>query len=189
MRARKSAVVLSIVMVTVFQGCSAVPQLVRHRDPLSAVEHLRLGASYEAQGLNEDAALQYQAALHLQKNNLSALAACGNLAFKTGNWKTAETCYRRMVRLDPDNAGAANNLAMVYLWSGKRLKEAERLALAALKHGGPLKPYILDTLASIYGQESRYTEARQALDEAVRITPPDNKALLDQLATTRAKLL
>lgn len=188
MRAPKSALTLSIVALAVLQGCSALPPLVRHRDPLSAEEHLKLGASYEAQGLTEDAAHQYQAALHLQKNNMSALAACGNLAFEKGNWKTAEACFRRMLRLDPDNAGADNNLAMIYLLSGKRPDMAEKFAQAALNQGGPLKPYALDTLASIYIQESRYLEARNALDEAVKATPPDNKPLLDHLASTRAKL-
>jgi tetratricopeptide (TPR) repeat protein len=175
-------------MALLLQGCSVMPQLVWHSDPLSAEEHVRLGTSYEAQGLNDDAAQQYQAALHLQRNNIPALVAWGNLAFGKGDWKTAGACYLRILRRDPTHAGANNNLAMVYLATGKHLDKAERCALMALKQGGPLKPYVLDTLATIYIREGRFAEARKALDEAFTTAPQDNKALRDQLANTRGKL-
>ena len=185
MRVRKSLLVLAVL----FQGCSALPQLVRHRDPLSAEEHLRLGASYEAQGLTDSAARQYQAALHLQKNNIPALIARGNLAFEKADWKNAEACYRRVLRLDPAHVGANNNLAMVYLSSGKDLDKAERWARMALEQGGPLKPYVLDTLAAIYIREGRYSAARKVLDDAVAVVAPaGDKALREQLTKTRAKL-
>ncbi len=115
----RGKLVLQIVTVTVLQGCSALPQLVRHSDPLSAEEHVRLGTPYEAQGLKEEAVQQYKTALHLQKNNIPALAAWGNLAFEKGDWKKAEACYRRILRLDPDQAGANPNLARGYLATGK----------------------------------------------------------------------
>ncbi len=185
---RRGGQVLLIGAVTALQGCSALPQLVRHSDPLSAEEHVRLGASYEVQGLQENALEQYQAALHLQKNNIPALVAWGNLAFEKGDWKTAETCYRRILRLDPTHAGANNNMAMVYLATDKHLDKAEQCAQMALKQGGPLKPYVLDTLATIYIQEGRYAEARKELDDAVAAAPKDNKRLRDQLAKTREKI-
>jgi tetratricopeptide (TPR) repeat protein len=185
---RWGGLVLLIVTVTVLQGCSVLPQLVRHSDPLTAEEHVRLGASYEAQGLKENAIQQYQAALHLQKNNIPALVAWGNLAFEKGDWKNAEACYRHILRLDPTHVGANNNLAMVYLATGKHLDKAEQWAQVALKQGGPLKPYVLDTLATIYIQEGRYSEAQRVLDDAVAAVPGDNKRLRDQLAKTREKL-
>ena len=179
---------LFLPIVTVLQGCSVFPQMVRHNDPLSAEEHVQLGTSYEAQGLKENAVEQYKAALYLQKNNIPALLAWGNLAFEKGDWKNAETCYRRILHLDPTHAGANNNLAMVYVASGKNLNKAEQSAQMALKQGGPLKPYVLDTLATIYIQEGRYSEARKVLDDAVAAAPKDNKQLRDQLAKTREKL-
>lgn len=153
-RMRWSGRVLLMATITVLQGCSAMPQLVRHRDPLSAAEHVQLGNSYEEQGLHGPAIEQYQAALHLQKNNAVAL----------------------------------NNLAMVYVVTGKDLGEAKQWAQVALKQGGPLKPYVLDTLATIYIQEGRFSEAQKVLDEGVASAPADNKALLEQLAKTREKL-
>jgi len=185
---RRHRGIFLMMTVTVLQGCSALPQLVRHSDPLSAEEHVRLGASYEAQGLNGAAVEQYKAALHLQKNNIPALVAWGNLAFEQGDLKNAEACYHRILRLNPNHAGANNNLAMVYLATGKQLDKAEQCAQRALKQGGPLKPYVLDTLATIYIREGRISEAQKALDEAVAAAPEDNKPLRDQLARTREKL-
>ena len=177
-----------ILMWGVLQGCSAFPQLVRHTDPLTSDEHLRLGAAYEAQGLTEDAAKQYEAAWQLQKNNGPALIALGNLAFKSGDLKTAESRYRQVLQLDPHHAGANNNLAMIYLSRGNDLKTAEQFALSALTQGGSLKPYVLETLADIYIQQERYAEARKSLDEADAVAPSDNKPLREQLAKTREKL-
>ena len=144
-----------LLLLTVFwQGCSALPQLVRHSDPLTAMEHIQLGNSYEEQGLHNRAIEQFQEALHLEKNNAVAL----------------------------------NNLAMVYLAAGKDLNKAERWAQTALKQEGPLKPYVLDTLAAIYIEEQRYPEAKKTLDDAVALAPEYNKTLRDQLARTREKL-
>src|ERR1039458_4095365 len=80
------------ILFVLCQGCSVFPQLVRHRDPLSPEEHVRLGNSYEAQGLQLEAADQYKAALALKTNNIPALIAWGNLAFTMGDWNRAETC-------------------------------------------------------------------------------------------------
>jgi tetratricopeptide (TPR) repeat protein len=139
------------IAISALQGCSVFPQLVRHRDPLTAEEHVQLGNAYEEQALHEKAIDQYQAALRLQENN----------------------------------PGALNNLAMVYLVSGKNLSQAERWARRALKEGGPLKPYILDTLASIDIRQNRFPEAQKALDDALAVAPANNRPLREQLAKTR----
>ena len=177
-----------LLMSLVMQGCSVFPQMIRHTDPLSAEEHVRLGASYEAQGLRDNAAQQYRAALDLDRNNIPALVAWGNLAFEKGDWENAKACYRRILRLDPTHAGANNNLAMVYLATGTHLDIAEQRARVALKQGDPLKPYVLDTFASIYIKEGRLSEAHKALDDAVAAAPSDDLALREQLAKTREKL-
>jgi len=185
---RAPEAVLFLAMMVVLASCSALPQLVRHSDPLSAEEHVKLGRSYETQGLVADAIQQYKAALRLQKDDVPALVAWGNLAFAGGDWKNAETCFRRILGIDPMHAGANNNLAMVYFATGKHLDKAEQYAQIALKQGGPLKPYVLDTLASIYIKEGRRSEAQKALDDAVAAASPDDMALREQLAKTRERL-
>lgn len=179
---------MALLMMTVLPACATFPQLVRHSDPLTPEQHMQLGASYEAQGLKENAGQQYEAALQLDKKYTPALIARGNLAFDSGDLKKADASYRRVLRLDPNHAGANNNLAMVYLARGKDLDKAEQYAEKALKQEGPLRPYVLETLASIYIRQNRRFEAQKILDQADAAAPADNQALCEQLAKTREKL-
>ncbi len=71
----------------------------------------------------------------------------GNIAFEGKDYRTAEKYYRKVLRQDPSHGGANNNLAMIYLSSGKNLKLAEKLAVKALSTD--YKIYAEDTLAQI----------------------------------------
>ena len=175
-------------MVSALPACATFSPLVRHSDPLTPDQHMQLGASYEAQGLTESAGQQYEAALRLQKKYIPAHIARGNLAFASGDLRKAEVCYRQVLRLDRNHAGANNNLAMVCLTRDKDLDKAERYAQTALKQGGPLRPYVLETLAELYIRQARSSEARKILDEADASAPLDDTALREQLAKTRANL-
>ena len=175
-------------VLVIFPSCSTYSLLVRHTDPLTPEQHMQLGASYEAQGLTEAAGQQYEAALRLQKKYIPAYIAKGNLAFVSGDLKKAETCYRQVLRLDRNHAGANNNLAMVYLSLGKDMDKAERYAQTALKQEGSLRPYVLETLASIYMQQGRTSLAWKVLEEAESAAPFDDPVLCAQLAKTREVL-
>ena len=169
-------------------ACSAFPQLIAHRDALTPQEHVQLGASYEAQGLQDDAGRQYEAALHQKKKYIPALIARGNLAFAGGDLQKAEADYRQVLRKAPGHPGANNNMAMILLARGKDLDQAERYVRIALKEDTPLRPYILETLASIYIREDRFPEALEALNEADSAASPDDVPLREQLAKTRGRL-
>lgn len=149
---------------------------------------MQLAASYQAQGLKEEARLEYDAALRLRSDHIPALMARGNLAFESGDMKGAAADFRRVLRLDSRHPGANNNLAMVYLTQGKNLKKAEKHAQSALEEAGPLRPYVLETLANLSMRRSRYREAGAFLDQADAAAPADNKPLQDQLARTRRVL-
>lgn len=145
----RRALIAPAVLACLLAGCSHLPALIIPRDPLSAEEHARLGAAYEAQGLKKDAAGQYQAALKKDPAYVPAWMAAGNAAFDAGDFAGAERAYRRVLKLSPRHAGADNNLAMLYLAQNRDLDEAERLAREALAQDGPFKANILDTLAAI----------------------------------------
>jgi Flp pilus assembly protein TadD len=115
---------------------------------------LRLGAAYESASLPGDALSQYQSAVRLAPKNPEAWLALGNCEYQKGAFAKAEVDYRHVLRISPQHAGAKNNLAMTYLAENKKLDEAERLALEALEDAGPLKPYVLDTLAKIRARRS-----------------------------------
>lgn len=136
-------------------SCAGLPRVFVASDPLTAEEHARLGAAYEAQGLSAEAEERYLRALVLDRRHQGAWMALGNRAYAAGDLAKAARCYRRVLKLAPGHAGAANNLAMVHLARGERLAEARALAEGALANAGPLRPYILDTLERIAKEESR----------------------------------
>ncbi len=170
------------------QACSSIPRVVVLHDPLTPEEHVTLGTSYEGQGLKEMAAREYQAALHQRSDFVPALIGLGNLSFESGAFQEAEDYYRRALDAAPNHSGAGNNLAMVYLSRGERLDEAERLAGNALGQAGPLRPYVLDTLARIYMRTGRYQEAKAILAEAEAMAPSENKILHERLAQSKQEL-
>lgn len=174
--------------ITACLSLSACAGLKTAPDPLSADEHMRLGASYEDQGLREQATKEYASALREQRDYLPAMMALGNAAFQGGDLIEAEIYYRKVLKLVPDHAGANNNLAMVFLVRGSRLEYAETLAKTALKQAGPFRPYVLDTLANVYIREGRYPQAKDALDEAERSCGPENGLLREHLAHSRRAL-
>lgn len=146
---------LAAALATAVAGCAQLPKVFRDRDPLSADEHAVLGAAYEAQGEKLDADAQYRLAVAMDPKHIGAWMALGNRAFEEGDMSEAERCFRSALRLVARHPGASNNLAMVYLAQDRRLDEAETLANQALSQGGPLEPYIIDTLAQIKDRRAR----------------------------------
>jgi tetratricopeptide (TPR) repeat protein len=178
----------AVLAFSFFQSCSSLPHFIRHKDPLSFDQHLQLGSAYEFQGLLESAGQEYDAALKIKKSSLPANMARGNLAFEAGDFKKAEGYYRHALRIDRLHSGANNNLAMVYLARGKSLKKAEKLAWVALNQGGPLRPYVLETLAEIYIRQSRFEEAQALLITAENEAEASNKILTRQISKTQGRV-
>ncbi len=159
---------LAAAAVLLLAGCSHMPR--SHKDPLSAEEHAKLGAVYESQGLKKEALAQYRAAVERDARYAPGWMAIGNRAFEEGDWERAEKAYKRALKAAPRHAGAQNNLAMCWLARGVRIGEAERLAREALSNAsGSLRPFVLDTLASIYRRQGRYREAGEAAEKAAKL--------------------
>jgi len=171
-----------------FQACSSLPRVVVLHDPLTPAEHVTLGLTYEAQGRAELAVREYHAALEQEHGYVPAFVGLGNLAFERGALEEAEAYYHQALAVAPQDPGANNNLAMLYLAQSANLTEAERLARQALAQGGPLRPYVLDTMARIYMRQGQYQEAKAALEEAEAMTPSANEILHERLVQSRLEL-
>jgi tetratricopeptide (TPR) repeat protein len=166
-------------------ACAHAPRLGEAADALSPAEHLRLGASYEAQGMRSDAAGQYEAAVRASPSCAECWLALGNLSFTEERLTEAEASYRKALEASPHHPGAANNLAMVTLARNGSLPEAEALALSALPNAGVLRPYVLDTLANIYLRQGRYADASAAIGQAEEAAPAYEPGMRAQLIETR----
>lgn len=169
-------------------GCAHISRVAGYRDALAPAEHLRLGASYEAQGLRQEASGQYRLAVKGDPKLAEGWLALGNMEFADGRLKEAGADFRKALKASPRHAGASNNLAMVALAGNGSLAEAEALAQDALLTAGALRPYVLDTLANIYLRERRYAEAAAAADLAEAETPAENSSVRAQLLETRKSI-
>lgn len=172
--------VCAMILAGAASACSA-QRAIMPADPLTAEEHVRLGSIYEAQHLNDLADQEFQTALGQRPRSTTALVGLGNLAFKRGAFGDAQDYYNRALAIEPDHPGANNNLAMVYLTLGNRVDEAERLTLTALNSAGPLRPYVLDTLAGIYRRQGRERDAQDALKEAEALMSGDSTLLRNRI--------
>lgn len=185
--------ILILVFIAVIEGsfsaCSDLPRVLVLHDPLTPEEHVTLGLAYEVEGRPELAAREYDGALRKEQGYRPALIGLGNLAFDKKKLEEAEAYYRQALIAAPEDPGVNNNLAMVYLTRQEKLDEAERLANLALAQGGPLQPYVLDTMAHIYVRQGRYREAQTALNNAEALAPPYDEALRKRLTQLQQELV
>ena len=169
-------------------ACDSLPRLRVLHDPLSPEEHVTLGRAYELEGRPELAVREYGQAISQQPASAPALVGLGNLAFVREALAEAESYYLQAIAVAPADPVANNNLAMLYLIRRENLDEAARLAVLALQHGGPLRPYVLDTLAHIYFLQGRHLDALRVLKEAEASVPVNDQLLHERLAQLRHDL-
>jgi Flp pilus assembly protein TadD len=110
------------------------------------------------------------AALSLSPERVSSLQLLSALLEKQGKTSETREINERILRVDPDNAMAANNLAVLYAERPETLAEALRLARVAAARA-PANPLVLDTLGWVQYRSGRYEEARGNLEEARRLLP------------------
>ncbi|MBM4348998.1 MAG: tetratricopeptide repeat protein [Deltaproteobacteria bacterium] len=123
-----------------------MPKVIIPKDPLTPEEHLNLGVAYEKKGLLDSAIKEYELAA---KKLPIAYLYLGNTHFLKNEFGEAETYYKKMIKKDPRNADAHNNLAWLYYIKREKLDVAERYALRAIELN-PLKdPIYRDTLEKI----------------------------------------
>jgi tetratricopeptide (TPR) repeat protein len=126
------AAVAAVVLASLaaFPACSVLPKVMLIPDPLAPEEHLDLGLAYERDGDMELALREYEAAGSLPL----AMLGRGNVLFQTGQYRRAETVYRRLLSgdLGPE---AANNLAFMLVLENRKPEEAYRLATFAVEEG------------------------------------------------------
>ena len=80
---------------------------------------------------------------------LSLLMILAKSATEQENYVEAENCYREVVKMEPFNAPAMNNLAVMLVAQNTKLDEAMTLINRAMEIAGP-RASMLDTRATIY---------------------------------------
>lgn len=136
---------LSVFVLMLVHGCS-LPKVNIPKDPLTPEDHLNLGVAYEKKGLLDSAIKEYKLA---SKKLPIAYLYLGNAYFLKNELSKAEAFYKKMIKKDPQNGDALNNLAWLYYTKRENLDAAEENALRAIEFN-PLKGDIYrDTLEKI----------------------------------------
>ncbi len=169
--------VFATALLLVFSGCS-LPRIIVLHDPLTANEHDDLGRSYEAEGKDSLAQEQYREALKKDSKHLPTLLLLGDLSYRMKNYDDAAWAYSKALALDSRNADVRNNLAWVYIQTGKNLDKAKELITEALDLNPVHRPYYLDTLGVVLLKTGNAAAAVAALKESVDTIPKDRKELL-----------
>ena len=173
---RMKIILYTLMLIFSAAACGPLPRLIVLHDPLTLDEHVTLGLSYEQKGENDLALQEYSKAIKMSDDDFRPFFYAGNAYYKKNEYKLAEKYYNKALKIAPDNGDVHNNLAWVYLDTG-RYDDAVMAAEKAvrIKRG----PYYLNTLAHAYTGMGRYKDAMDVLKEALTITPADDKALLD----------
>ncbi|HYW78063.1 MAG TPA: tetratricopeptide repeat protein, partial [Thermoguttaceae bacterium] len=89
-----------------------------------------------------------QASLTKFQTSASLKLAAGDIRSTQGRYKESETIYRSILRADPSNAVAKNNLAVLLAQQKIKLDEAEKLINEAIATAGPIGS-MLDSRATV----------------------------------------
>jgi Tfp pilus assembly protein PilF len=98
------------------------------------------------------------------------LAVLAELYDARGRQAQAIDVYRRVLRQDPHNVVALNNLACLLALKGEPGEEARQHIESAIAEAGP-QPELLDTLALVHLRGGRAEPALKALQQAVAREP------------------
>jgi Flp pilus assembly protein TadD len=147
-----ACVALSLALIVLGLTACSTPRIIVLNDPLTAGEHVDLGAAYEQKGLLDQAKKEYLKALDIQDTWAVPYFNLGNVAYGQRDLKAAEGYYRKALKLDPENPDIMNNLASLLHDTGRN-EEAKVLIDKALATSH--KAQYLDTKQKITGPQGQ----------------------------------
>ncbi len=153
--------------------------------PGSIQPQLALAAAYTAQGNVTAAIGVLEPAVQKNPSNAAASLDLARDLYTAGRIGDAKLQYRQVLKIQPGNANALNDLSYLMAESGENLDEALALARKGeqLTTEPNLKNSLKDTLGSIYLKKNLYDSALQSFQVAVN-NDPGNMTFRYHLGTT-----
>lgn len=131
---------------------------------------LRLGEAHLARGDPKAAIAVFEKAHRMAPERPEAISLLADALAGAGRSEEALPLYRRLLELEPDNAGALNNVAYLLADRGERLDEALRDIQRALKLA-PQQAALRDTLGYVYLKRGAIDSALQVFRGLVEAQP------------------
>ncbi|MFH1093215.1 MAG: PA2778 family cysteine peptidase [Candidatus Omnitrophota bacterium] len=165
-------------------------------DISSKEENIELGTVLEKHGFFDESLKRYNAALKLDTESNIALFNIGNIRMRLKDWKQAELAYQQSIALNKTFSDAYNNLAYLYLQTGKYSLAHEYID-KALSFNSTRKFYYLDTKAQIFLAQRKVSEALCFIKQAKlnqqnvpeQIIVDFNKFWIEKIPATRDFLI
>lgn len=140
-------------------------------NPEDKASHYALGLVYQHFGQYKEAEASFMKAIEIDKNYSEAYNSLGLLYTREGRYKEAEQAFQKALTnplyMHPESA--MTNLGMLYYRQG-RYDEAEAQFKAALRRAPEFFPAYYG-LALCYRAKGMYSEAGEALEEALKLDP------------------
>lgn len=105
----------------------------------------------------------------------------GDLTHEIGMTKKSTDYYKKVLKLDPDNAHALNNFAYYMALDGKKLKKAYQMSLKS-NEISPDNASFIDTRAWILYLMGDFTQAKSVIKKALLYGGNENPDVLDHYA-------
>ena len=140
------------------------------KDPKNADLLFRLGETYRRKGDLNSAIEKFRAAGQAAPNNPSPLLALSLLMEGTGKRDQAKPIYEQILKIQPDQAVALNNLAFLKAEEGIDLDQALTMAQRA-RQKEPNSDDIADTLGWIYIKKNLSEDAVRLFSELIVKAP------------------
>lgn len=132
--------------------------------------HLRIAMTYRAAGELINAESHFRQAIELRPNDPQPLLEMALLLYTKGNEAQSWPFYEKVLRINPDNEIALNNLAYGLSSDSSTLDRALELALRARQKNSN-DPNIADTLGWVYIKRNQSDEAIAVMQNLVNNNP------------------
>ncbi|MBP7652482.1 tetratricopeptide repeat protein [Candidatus Dependentiae bacterium] len=118
--------------------------------------------------------------MEIDRNKKSAKEqiAKGIIFKNKGDFQNAESCYKKALELDPENADGYNHLGFLYTEFDKNLDIAADLVNKAVQLNSGDKGYYYDTLGWIYYKQGLYQKSKKYISDALELIPQNDKQAL-----------
>jgi tetratricopeptide (TPR) repeat protein len=147
-------------------------ELSKH-EPKSADLALKLGEVYRFKGDVNAALDHYRRAMSLAPNSAGPVMRVALLLESLGRRDEAKPMYEQILRMDPSNVVALNNLAFIKAEEGADLDQALAYAQRA-KQRAPMDANIADTLGWVYIKKNLSDDAVKVFEELVKQHPSNS---------------
>src|SRR6185312_8969179 len=152
--------------------------------PRSPITHNVLGVVLDRTGRRDDAGKEFNTAIRLDANFVSARNNLGRMLAEQGKRAEAIDEFERVLKSDPNHVQAHYNLGALYAEAGDFAKATEHFAHA--RQADQNDPQLALAFLNVAYRANRMTEADAAAEVVERAAGSDSKSLFT-LATVLAE--